>query len=415
MAGLSANSYLFVSQWGATDWARAAVHAATVLLALPFIARKRARLVLGASLVVGGLGVVVAYLAGDQAGLAMVLQVQPWRALWLVGVAGTLLLPVAFIGLYRGGPRERLVLACLVLGWLSAPVSGAGIGAAGAALLTAFAGPRLAMLPSTRLVLSAWLATGLFGLLAWGQRAFFFAELLASKPQDAPIAGLGWLFWIFSIPVIAGAIGWALCPSARRSLLAGSAATAAIICAAAATWDDRSRLDRRADLYLPDAELVSLLPAGTGEILWLRNGARFAWKLAGRANWVSYLQGAAMVFSPELARVWQARMDRLVAANLADSGDRSPLVGQRSLLNPTLDDFDRFCRAPDAPAAIVAPLDGSILLPPGLSYLPYKLPAPHYVTADRGNGVRWYADEDHAVIPCAQPVRSGSLRGTLSG
>lgn len=413
---LQVNAYLFPTRWPETAWAVAAAQAATILLALPFVPAAGARRVLVAIIAVAILGVAVATVAADRWLVLLVVQVQPWRALWLLAVAGALTFPIAAVGLWRSGPGGQVALGCLVLGWLTAPLSAVGcVPAIGAVVLARIVFRRPALI-TDRVRNIAWIAVALLGALTLGQRAILVAGLVATKPADASVLGHMWLFWVLSIPVAGVAVCLALRPDLKFSQGLGGTGAPALVLLAALSWDDRSALTRIADRSRPDPELARLLPAGTSEILWLKNGAGHAWRLAGRPNWVSYMQGASIVFSPELGRVWQDRMDRLVAAGLADGADRYPWSGgTRSVLSPSRAGFEAICRAPDGPSAIIVPLDGSIRLPDGLGFAVYRLPAPSYDLGEQSDGFGWRVTETQAVATCPAAHGSNAHRTPLPG
>jgi hypothetical protein len=413
---LSVNAYLFPSGWPQSAWAMAATHAATLFLALPFIASLEARRVLAAILIVAALGIVVSLVAADHWLVLLIVQAQPWRALWLLGVAGSLALPIAAVGLWREGPRGRVTLACLVLAWLAAPLSLAGAAAAAMAVALVHAGDRWPTLVTDRIVNPVWVAVVVFGALVLAVRSHLVAGLLAAKPADASILAHVWLFWAPTIPIALAAIVFAQQGDLRLRPAVALLGSLALFVLAAMTWDDRSTLTRIMDRHQPDPELVRLLPPEPRDILWLKNGAGFAWRLAGRPNWVSYIQGASIVFSRDLGRVWQDRMTRLVAAHLADSVDQRPWGGSRpSVLEPSLSDIAGICREPDGPAAIVVPLDGSVRLPEGLPLATYRLPAPRYELGERSGSFGWQVTQTHAVVACSAGRQSGALRGTQPG
>jgi hypothetical protein len=413
---LSVNAYLFPSNWPQSAWAMAATRAATVLLALPFIASLAARRVLAAILIVAALGVVVSAIAADHWLVLLVVQAQPWRALWLLDGASALALPIAAVGLWNQGPRGRIALAWLALGWLAAPLTFAGAAAAAMAAAIVRAGARWPGMLTDRIVRSVWVAVAVFGALVLAGRSYLLIGLLAARPADASMLGFVWLFWAPSIPIVFAAIVFALRPDLRPRPAGALLGALALLVLAAITWDERPTLARITDRHQPDPELVRLLPTEPREILWLKNGSTFAWRLAGRPSWVGYTQGASIVFSRELGRVWQDRMSRLVAAHLADPMDHRPWSGSRpAVLEPSLSDIEGICRAPDGPAAIIVPLDGSVRLPEGLRYATYDLPAPRYDLGERSGTFGWQVTQAHAVVACSAGRQSGALRGRQPG
>lgn len=415
-AALSVNAYLFPSSWPEATWARAATNAATILLARPFIQRADGRRVLAGILVVAALGVMLSVVAADHWLVLLIVQAQPWRTLWLLGIAGALALPIAARGLWAAGPRGRIALACLALGWLVSPLSLIGALAAVIAVVIVRAAALRPALVTDRAVRLVWIAVAAVGALVLAQRGYLTATLVVGKPADASALGLVWLFWALTIPIGLAVIGFASRPDLKFRPAVGLAAASAMVVLAAATWDDRSTLMRIMDRHEPDAALARLLPAEPREILWLKNGVAFSWRLAGRPNWVGYTQGAAIVFSRDLGTVWQDRMERLVGARLADGPDRSPWSGSRpAVLAPSLADIAAICRAPDGPAAIVVPLDGSVRLPEGLAVATYRMRAPSYGLGERAGAFGWQAVDTQAIVTCSAVHQSGALRGTPPG
>ena len=413
---LSVNAYLFPSRWAETGWTEAGVRAATVLLAIRFVAGRTAKATLAAILLVGFAGTALAAVAADRWLVVLVTQVQPWRALWLVALAGALVLPLVALGLWRSGRGGQVALACLASAWLTAPISPVGGVAAALALALAFADAKRPDLFSRAAAVVVWTATGALAALCLGQRILVLVPVLATRPPDADILTHLWLFWVVSIPIALAAILVAARRTCPIGIVPAGVGAAFLLGAAALAWNDRPPLGRVLDRHRPDPELLRLLPASPGEVLWLRNGAGLAWKLAGRANWASYLQGAAIVFSPELGRVWLERMDRLVAAGLADGSDRRPWseVGGQ-VLRPDSAAFAAFCAAPDAPDAVVAPLDGSVALPDGVPTRTYVLPSPRDELRAGEGSLRWVRTTSYAVVDCATARQAGALRGTLPG
>jgi hypothetical protein len=412
---LSVNAYLFPSLWPPSAWADLAVRGATVLIALRFIPSRTARAILASIVIVAALGLALTLVAADYWLVVMVVQAQPWRALWLLSLAGALTFPVAAVGLLRLGPGGHVTLACLAVSWLLAPLAIGGALAAAASLALFVAASRRPGLFTTGHQTIAWIIVGIFAALIFGQRAQLLLPIVATRPPDASVLRLAWLFWVLALPVACGAVilaAWKNPPIRHSTAAAGALG---LLSLAAACWDDRSQLTRIMDAHRPDPALVELLPPGPGEILWLKNGVGPAWRLTGLPNWASYTQGASIVFSPSLGAIWRDRMDRLVAARLADAVDRDPWRGRASVLEPSRADIESFCQREDAPGAIVVPLEGSIVLPQGLPFATYRLPAPRHETKERAGALAWVTTEEVAILPCRTPRPAAALRPSFSG
>ena len=245
-------------------------------------------------------------------------------------------------------------------------------------------------------------------------RVLFAYELWRAKPDGASFLAELWGFWVFTVPLGVAVTVWAAnerlrVPLALQALVAGGLAAAAV-----AFWDDRAASARRFDGQVPDPALVRLLPDEPGEILWLRNGGYEAWSRAGRRNWVSFLQGASMIFSRDLALLWRDRADRLVAAHLMDGADRYPLSGEHALLRPTPADIASICGAPDGPVALLVPQDDGIVLPNGLAAALYR-GGPDFAAGETDGHASWSRTDTHAVIACRSVPGAERLRSTLPG
>lgn len=412
---LAVNAYLFPSKWPGTAWSEAFVRSATIVLALRFIPSTHARAVLGSIVVVAALALVVTLVAADFWLVVLVVQAQPWRALWLLSLGGALTFPIAVLGLWRSGGAGQVALACLTLAWLLSPLSTLGAAGAAGALLVSVLQARRPALFSEPLGRMIWFMVAILGVVIELVRIAIVLPVWTAKPPGSSMLGHVWLFWILTIPIVLAAI-WFASRQAGPSRATAGVGAALLLGLAALVWDDRTPHARLAERYLPDSELSARLPAAPGEILWMRGAAGQAWRLAGRPNWASYAQGGSIVFSPELGAIWRDRMDRLVAAGLADTADRLPWAGEPpSVLHPSRGDLESFCRAADAPDAIVVPLNGSVLLPDGFAATTYRFPAPgHDLVADT-SGLHWRSTYEAAIVPCSARRQSGQFRGTLPG
>ena len=107
---------LFPSLWPAEDFARIACLAAAAAVAASSAAPP-IRALLWAGLVVAACGLGLAFLFGDVVPSLLVLQLQPWRALWLLTFLGNAGLALAIVRLWRGPPGGQVALAFLIMAW----------------------------------------------------------------------------------------------------------------------------------------------------------------------------------------------------------------------------------------------------------------------------------------------------------
>ncbi|MBV9077653.1 MAG: hypothetical protein JO048_09225, partial [Methylobacteriaceae bacterium] len=229
----------------------------------------------------------------------------------------------------------------------------------------------------------------------------------AAKPEGMAF-NLDLLWATPLLPVALGAVllAWLIrgapCPPALPAL--GAALVLAVLALRIA--DGRTASLRDAEQGRPQSALQALLPPGPEPILWIGQG-QLAWFLAGRADWVSYSQGAGMVFSRPLAVAWERRMARAREAGLVTERERR--LWQRDdrveVLSPSREQLARFCAAPDAPAAIVAPLGDSLVIPAGTSFTVWTPPHP-FDSVHADLAAPWRRVSAFAVIPCRQAARA---------
>jgi hypothetical protein len=97
---MTRSPYLFISAWPLTDWSRLIVQAVTLAIAASLVTgRARSMFIAVAAVALGG--VLVSLLFGDVLGSLLVLQVQPWRATWLLAVFAAAGLGLCAVGLWR--------------------------------------------------------------------------------------------------------------------------------------------------------------------------------------------------------------------------------------------------------------------------------------------------------------------------
>jgi hypothetical protein len=112
------SGFLFPSAWRQDDWIRVAVVVGTLLVAMRLLADTAAGRLARATLMVTVLGLAASFVAGDVFPVALVVQSQPWRALWLATLLATMLLPLAFATAWRSNHLHRAAVLMLVAGWV---------------------------------------------------------------------------------------------------------------------------------------------------------------------------------------------------------------------------------------------------------------------------------------------------------
>jgi hypothetical protein len=311
----------------------------------------------------------------------LVVQLQTWRALWLVSMLAALVTPYVALRLWSLGARGRVALAMLASAWLlrDAPL---GVAATLAAAFVARYAPRE---PPRMLLLIAWAAAG---GLALGTTAIRFevAVGLENAVGFDPLAAT-LKAGALGAPLVALAVALALwTPSlGRRGGWAALAVALAALIATGFVWDDRPQIVRSVEAG------GARIAAPRGALMWV-DGFGTGWLVSGDPEWWSSLQGAGVVFDRPLAIEWARRRDLARAAGMTGANARVTGWGLAAI-----------CHAPDGPAAVLAPTWRVALDARPLATSTWPAPTtepPHPDTAGRLVSAR-----DYALFPCAPAPR----------
>jgi hypothetical protein len=266
----------------------------------------------------------------------LVIQVQPWRVLWLLQVASVIALFALWATCWRRGRLFRILLLALTCGVLARDGYGALIAAcSGAALCWLDGRPALAQLPGRT-----------YGLLLGGVAVLALTWLLEIMLQSDrhlfPItwwygwqgSDAGWLGWTFARLGGAALLGcavilwgwrWGGRPQLASRLAAGALAACSLAAAVAWTSDYMGyapQVSAAASRAIRQ-QFVPLIPA-QATVYWhrdpeFRNDARLSWFLLGRASYASIQQVYGMVFNRGTAMEGMRRLERLQRLGVADS------------------------------------------------------------------------------------------------
>lgn len=402
------NAYLFPTLWPLAAWISAFVQFATLgMTALLLKGRARALFICVGIVGLGGLAATL--IAGDLFPNLLVLQMQPWRALWLVNVFATAGAAVCCATLLKRGSWGQITVVLLYLSWLL-------IDSPGAIVLSTLA-VSLAAKPATesplgpRLAKAAWVI--LIAYIAY--QAILDAAILppilkASSPEASLLTTLD-AVTNFKLVILAPLTVWLLLNKRRIGvgfrewpvlLASATALVAALICWNAAPASKTFRG--------VDARLIDMLHERSGAVQWI-NGDTQAWTLANRASWGSGLQGASIVFTREQALGWRTRVERLLALHLISAHSLKPRDASRSQLTPPHTDVLRpsaasltsLCATPGGPAWIISPVVREDAPPamPGVRL--WEAPFVSYLRATTTTTSATYVPvTTYAVIPCGQ-------------
>jgi hypothetical protein len=394
-------SFLFPLLWREPAWTTLAVHTATLAFAATAATASIGRLFW--SVIVASLGgLLVSVVFGDIYPLVLIVQAQPWRAIWLLTLFGTIALCFCAQRLWAEEGASRASLALLAIAWIGAESTQSALLCVAAIGLHAI---RQSLSPQVARLLTYCCAT-IAALTAAGEMgAHIYTTVAAWKDAQGGVFDLvaaSTTTIMLCTPVTALALAWAISDyRVPRPALVGAAAGLAIL--ALATWNGSSEFNRALSMNEHPPELERMVASRPGEVLWVGE-SQAPWVWLGRPNWVSYLHGAGNVFSRPLAMIWR---DRTLA--LLDVGWIEPSVFTRWMSNASpeksLPDFTRekihkICARPDAPAWILGGLASPDALPADVVAQVWRSPTKNVEETVDGAKV-WRKVQDVAVIDCS--------------
>ena len=378
------NPQLFPSLWLDGWMGRLTVRVATLLIAAR-VAPPRVRRLFLLVVPIGLAGLAVAYLIGERAGSLIVLQAQTWRLMWIVFALATAAAAIATIELWRQGGTARVALGFMALAWAFADCDGPACLFAIVALGTVYA-----IDPQRYAHAARWLDLLFAALLAWALYGLARTELailstpgtsgaLAAEMRRANANGLDYTPLAF----VAAAVAIAEWPRLGTRGICALASTGALLLSL--TWDQRSTANVYFDSGRGAPDLEQRLAARQGEVYWI-DGGRQTWWWLHRPQWLAPIQGAGVVFSRDLAVTYKERAARAIEAGVADRGLMAPLLPSLDV-NPrpiTAASLATFCAAVDAPAWIIAPLDGPRVLADDIARTVWTAPITELQPLNRG-------------------------------
>ena len=313
--------------WRLGDWAsRTALAFSLVLAAAWLLEGARARF-FACTALAGAAGLLATWAGTGLVHNQLLMQVQPWRALWLVQLASAMALACLWQLCWPRGRLFRALLLAFCVAILTRNTIGGALGALAALLLCLQArraqpaelAPRLYRL---LLLMLAALACALVREIVGGPlwTGIFVNDIALATPSTL------WLFILLrrGLAALAGVallwLAWRLAGSGRRGALAaawgvalaGLAGSAALALARAdaAQWMAPATRAAVQQTFLPR------IPPGA--VVYWQEEVRNTWFVLQRASYASYAQMAGAVFNRGTAAEGQRRMARLERLGVAD-------------------------------------------------------------------------------------------------
>lgn len=396
------NPYLFMRLWPHEETIAAlTVRGVTIALACLWLPG-RARVIFIASLAIGCAGVVVSFVFGDELSNLLILQAQPWRALWLSAVLAPVAAGLCLLHMPKQGAPGRIALAFLALAWIAIDSFPLGPLAAILAFASYVGGRRVSLAQRRASVVTVWITCVVAAALSRWPSIMALDVIIQKMPPGVALPWtIVWSLGILTMPIMLLVVAWWRWPGSRATRAGGVLMVALGFTVVVTRWNCRQPARAEAYVATHDPELATMIASRGGDVLWV--GADDVWYRLGRPNWNSSTQGSSIAFSRALAIKWHDRVSRSIRFGLATPNLLKPRDEPVPLGPPKLDHekLVGFCAFPDAPAWIMAPLDEDASPPSGLGIRIWTPTAAPWTLLVGSDDVRWSRSRRYAVIPCA--------------
>jgi hypothetical protein len=308
------SQFAFLQLWRLSDWESNARPFFSLALGMLVVRDRRVRTLCAAAMIVGAVGLAIAFVAGVVGPAAVLLQGQAWRWTWVTGLASVLMLAPTVLLVWRSERCGPLCAALLLVGWLVFALDGVYFIAAALCLfygrkhITAGVAPylRAAAVVIGVLVLARIIGTG------WAD--------LASSPAQAGTEGrilviARTILGLDCLPVGLAFLlsSWAL--RGRSMALSGSVAivlATATACAAPGALGNPLAEGTSAQIE-EFSDWRDVIPPGDNVFIAPRYyTAGFAWFTLQRPSYLTVDQSSGVIFSRATALEIRRRSDVLL-------------------------------------------------------------------------------------------------------
>lgn len=285
------SQFLFLNLWRVDDWELAARPFVSLTLTALVIDDGRIRKLCQSAILVGATGLVVAWIAGSIGPVALLVQGQAWRWLWLSSLIAVLMLAPTVLEIWRDEKCGPLCAVCLLAAWVWNYAEADHLLLAECALSIWLA---RAYITNRLAPLFTWSAISAVALLiSW--TIYDRGSVVSTKTLD--LHG----FFALGIPSVVAvvAIYWAIersRSSARLGILAALLYAAAILVPEALTLPVRSSGTSREVSEFSDWR-DRIPPNSNVLILPVPLSASFVWTTLNRPSYLSLDQSSGAVFS----------------------------------------------------------------------------------------------------------------------
>ncbi len=277
------SEFLFLQLWSTRDWlinAQPFIYLAFTAVA---VADERIRKLCAAAAIVGTAGLTVAFIAGLLGPVAILVQGQCWRWVWIGVFISVVLVPFTALQVWRDEKCGPLCALLLVSGW-TLP----GVGGTACVTLALMVWLARASINSRFAVYLRWVSVA-FGVavIAWSLTALDVAKIQNASALKFPTVLLGAMVW------------WGIGTSrrARTPLLISAILAVLSILIFPAAFTQAHTLAAAADIH-EFADWENVIPS-TSTVLVAppRDVGAFVWFTLGRPNYLALDQSAGVVYS----------------------------------------------------------------------------------------------------------------------
>jgi hypothetical protein len=307
------SQFLFLQLWSIHDWdinARAFISLGFTAIA---VADERMRKLCGAAALVGAVGLAVAFIGGFIGPVAILVQAQAWRWVWIAVFIGAALVPFTALRVWRDDECGPLCTLLLVSGWA---LPGLGTACVTAALIVwstrAHISSRSAvyfrwLAAALGLVIGVWILTKYLAIVSPPTLAPGHAPLAAIQIQNVlslkvPAVLLGLLVW------------WGI-DTSRKSwvpVLLSPMLIALSICVYPAAFKEVRTPAADGDIQEFADWANAIPPTATVLVAPPQDVGGFVWFTLGRPNYLAVDQSAGVVFSRATALEVRRRSEVLL-------------------------------------------------------------------------------------------------------
>jgi hypothetical protein len=349
------SQFLFLQLWSIHDWDINAQPFISLGFTAVVVADKRMRKLCAAAALVGTAGLAVAFIGGLIGPVAILVQGQAWRWVWIAVFIGIVLVPATALRVWRDETCGPFCTLLLVVGWTLPGVGGSACMAL--ALIFWFAraqiGARLGA--QFRWVFAALgVAIGVWIFMKFW--VIFSAPAPPSGPAPLGAVQIQDLFALRIAAVLLGALTW-WGMRARKTWVPPLVSTmllALSICTFPPAFKQARTLAAAADIHeFADWENV-IPPTSTVLVTPPRDVGAFVWFTLGRPNYLALNQSSGVVFSRKTALEVRRRSEALLplldpewriltSLSAKSAGDRKTKANTRPL---TAKNLGQVCEDP---------------------------------------------------------------------